>query len=108
MVWPDPPLVFVSTEHVWDILQKHISSRPAQPQMVDDLANALIEDWARMGPSAIRKLIRSFTFMRTVVFDASGDQALYLLNFVCDLKHVTMLCLKLHAPTTNMQTFKFR
>jgi len=61
-----------------------------------------------MGPSAIRKLIRSFTSMRTVVFDARGDQALYLLNFVCDLKHVTMLSVKLPAPPTNMQTFKFR
>jgi len=61
-----------------------------------------------MGPSAIRKLIRSFTSMRTVVFDAKGGQVLYLLNFVCDLKHVTMLFVKCHAPPTNMQTFKFR
>ena len=108
MVWPDPPLMFVSTEHVWHILQKHTCSRPAQPQMLDDLANALIEDWAKMGPAAIIKLIRSFTFMRTVVFDARGDHALYLLYFVCDLKRVTMLFLKLHVPPTNMQTFKFR
>jgi len=61
-----------------------------------------------MGPSAIRKLIRSFTSMRTVVFDARGDQALYLLNFVCDLKHVTMLFVKWHAPPTNIQMIKFR
>jgi len=60
-----------------------------------------------MGPSAIRKLIRSFTSMHTVVFDARGDQALYLLYFVCDVKHVTMMIVKLHAPPTNMQTFKF-
>ena len=61
-----------------------------------------------MGPSAIRKQIRSFTNMRTVVFDARGEQALYLLNFVCDVKHITMLFVKLHAPPTNMQTLKFR
>jgi len=61
-----------------------------------------------MGPSAIKKLIRSFTRMRTVVFDARGGQALYLLNCVCDLKHVTMLFVKFHAPPTDMQTFKFR
>jgi len=61
-----------------------------------------------MGPFAIRKLIRSFTSMRTVDFDASGGQARYLLNFVCDLKHVTMLFVKFHSPPTNMQTFKIR
>jgi len=33
--------------------------------------------------------------MCTVVFDARGGQALYLLNFVCDLKHVTAPFVKL-------------
>jgi len=61
-----------------------------------------------MGPGAFRKLIRSFTSMRTVVFDASGGRVLYLLNCVCDLKHVTMLFVKFRAPPTDMQTFKFR
>jgi len=61
-----------------------------------------------MVPSAIRKLIRSFTGMHTVVFDTRGGHALYLLNFVCDLKHVTMLFVKCHAPPTDMQMFQFR
>ena len=47
-----------------------------------------------MGPSAIRKVIRSFTNMHTVVFDNRGGQMFYLLNFVCDLKHMTMLFVK--------------
>jgi len=68
--------------------------------MRDEVANALILDWATIGPSAIRKLIRSFTSMRQVVFDATGGQVLYLLNFVCDLKHVPMLFVKFmpHPP----------
>jgi len=61
-----------------------------------------------MGPSGIRKLIRSFYIMRTVVFDARGGQAPYLVNFVYDLKHVTMIFVKVHAPPTDMQTFKSR
>jgi len=75
--------------------------------MRDDLANALIWDWARICHSAIRKLIRSFACMYTVVYDARGGQALYLLNFVCDLKHVTVMFVEVNAPT-DMQTFKFR
>ena len=61
-----------------------------------------------MGPSAIRKLIRNFTSMLTVASCFRGGQVLYLLNFVCDLKHVTMLFVKFHAPSTDMQTFRFR
>jgi len=37
--------------------QKHTSARSAQPQMQDDLENALIKDWARMCTFAIIKLI---------------------------------------------------
>ena len=87
MDWLDPPLMLILQEHVQYKLQKHTSARPAQPRMRDDLANALIQDWARISPSAIRKRIRSFTFMCTVVFYARGGQALYLLNCVNDLKH---------------------
>jgi len=81
---------------------------PDPPQMRNDLANALMYDWARICPFAIRKLIHSFTCMCTVVFDAKGGQALYLLNFECDLKHVTVPFVKFHVPPTDMQTFKFR
>ena len=58
--------------------------------------------------SAIRKVIRSFSCMCTVVFDTKSGQALYLLNSVCDLKHVTVIFVKTIAPPTDMQTFKFR
>jgi len=68
--WPDHPFMLILQEHVCYKPQKHRSAQPAQPQMRDDLANALIQNWARMCPSAIRKLIRSFTCMCTVVFDA--------------------------------------
>jgi len=54
-----------------------------------------------MGPSVIEKLIRSYTSIRTVVFDVRGGQAFYLLNFVCDLENVTVLFVKLHAPPTD-------
>jgi len=51
-----------------------------------------------MGSSAIRTLILSFTSIRMVVFDARGGQVFYLRNIVYDLKHVTMLFVKFHAP----------
>ena len=38
--------------------------------------------------------------MCTVVVDARGGQALYLLNIVCYLKLVTVLFVKCHAPPT--------
>ena len=41
MDWPDPSPHVFPTDNVWDLLQKHTSSRPAQPHMRDDLANAL-------------------------------------------------------------------
>jgi len=42
MDWPDPPFMLILHEHVWYKLQKHRSAQPAQPQMRDDLTNALI------------------------------------------------------------------
>jgi len=79
-------------------LQKHTGALPAHSQMRDDLENALIYDWAIICPLAIRKLIRSFTCLCTIVFDTRGGRMLYLLNFVCDLKHVTVLFVKLSCP----------
>ena len=107
MGWPVPSPVN-PIEHVWNLLQQRISARPAQPQSREDLKQALIQEWARIPCPAIRKLIRNFILMCRVVNDTRGGQAPYLINLVCDFKHVTLLFVKFHAPPNDMQMFKFR
>lgn len=60
MDWPARSPDLNPIEHVCDLLQRGISARPAQPQTREDLAQALIEEWARIPRPAIRKRIRSF------------------------------------------------
>ena len=99
-------LFLTSFSHVWDILQRQVTARPAQ-QTWEDLEQAIIQKWTRIPRLAIRKLI-STNFMCRVVIDAGGDQTQYLLNVVCDFQNVTLLFVKWHASPTNMQTFIFR
>ena len=66
-----------SIEHVLDILQRRISARFNQPQTREDLAQALIEEWARIPRPAIRKLIRSFKSRCKAVIDARGGHIRY-------------------------------
>jgi len=46
---------------------------------------------------------KNLSFCNHVIVDARGAQALYLLNCVCGLKHVTVLFVTFHAPLTNVQ-----
>jgi len=61
--------------------------QPAQPQSWEDLAQALIYDWARIPRPAIRKLIRSFSFTCIVVLEVARRD-IYLM---CDFQHVRLL-----------------
>ena len=82
-----------SFSHVWDILQRQVTARPAQ-QTWEDLEQAIIQKWTRIPRLAIRKLISTFNFMCRVVTGARGGQTQYLLNVVCDVQNVTLLFVK--------------
>jgi hypothetical protein len=47
-------------EHAWDILQHRISNRINQPNSLQELADALVDEWSRISQVEFQTLIRIF------------------------------------------------
>jgi hypothetical protein len=58
MDWPanSPDLNLI--EHAWDILQCRISNRQNQPNSLQELADALVDEWSRISQVEFQTLIR--------------------------------------------------
>ena len=48
MEWPARSPDLNPIEHVWDMLQVAISARPVKPITIQDLRQALLEEWVRI------------------------------------------------------------
>ena len=59
-------------EHVWDILQRRISNRQNQPNSLQELADALVDEWSRIPQVEFQTLIRSFQNRCREVIRARG------------------------------------
>ena len=59
MEWPARSPDLNPIEHAWDMLQTAVSSRPAQPASVQELRQALLEEWDQIPQYKIRRLISS-------------------------------------------------
>jgi len=100
-----PLLGVYPIEHVCDIIQRRFSARPAQPQTWDDLAQALIYEWARISRPGNRKLIRSVNFMCRLVIDCRVVMRNIYLTWI---PTSDIAVYKISCPTYLMQTFKLR
>ena len=59
MEWPARSPDLNPVEHAWDMLQTAVSSRPVQPASVQELKQALLEEWDQIPQYKIRRLISS-------------------------------------------------
>ena len=59
MEWPARSPDLNPIEHAWDMLQTAVSSRPVQPASVQELRQALLEEWDQIPQYKIRRLISS-------------------------------------------------
>jgi transposase len=60
MDWPAKSPDLNPIEHAWDILQRWISNRQNQPNTLQELADALVDEWSRIPQVEFQRLIRSF------------------------------------------------
>ena len=72
MEWPARSLDLNPIEHAWDMLQTAVSSRPVQPASVQELRQALLEEWDQIPQCKIRRLISSMRRRCQVVIEAWG------------------------------------
>ena len=64
-------------EHLWDMLERRIRNRPRQPETLQELTDALIEEWGRIPREQWRKLIVSMRKRCIAVIDADGGHTRY-------------------------------
>ena len=71
--WPDLSPI----EHLWDELDKRVHRHPQQPESMDQLRTALLEDWNNIPQARIQRLIASMRHRLTAVIQTRGGHTLY-------------------------------
>lgn len=77
MGWPAMSPDLNAIEHVWDLLDRRIRKRPAAPQTLRGLAEALVEEWRNLPQDMLRRLIRSMPRRCQAVIAANGGHTRY-------------------------------
>ena len=77
MEWPARSPDLNPIEHAWDMLQTAVSSCPVQPASIQELRQALLEEWDQIPPYKIRRLISSMLRRRQAVIEARGHHTHY-------------------------------
>ena len=77
MEWPARSPDLNPIEHAWDMLQTAVSSRPVQPASVQELRQALLEEWDQIPQYKIRRLISSMRRRCQAVIEARGHHTRY-------------------------------
>ena len=77
MEWPARSPYLNPIEHAWDMLQTAVSSRPVQPASVQELRQALLEEWDQIQQYKIRRLISSMRRRCQAVIEARGHHTRY-------------------------------
>ena len=77
MEWPARSPDLNPIEHAWDMLQTAVSSRPVQPASVQELRQALLEEWDQILQYKIRRLISSMRRRCQAVTEVRGHHTRY-------------------------------
>ena len=75
--WPALPSDMAPIEHLWDCLDRRVRQRRHQPQTLNELRNALNQEWRHIPQATVRKLIRSMNRRCTSLIAASGGYTRY-------------------------------
>ena len=72
MEWPAVSPDLNPIEHVWDMLDRRVRDRPVTPQTLQELSQALIEEWDGIPQRDLRRLVRSMPRRCQAVINAHG------------------------------------
>ena len=70
---PDPNCI----EHLWDLIGRRLHNRQHQPQTLQELVDALLEEWRVIPQETICRLIRSMSRRCQAVIRARGGNTRY-------------------------------
>ena len=59
--WPPRSPDLNCIEHLWDLIGRNLHNRQHQPQTLQKLEDALLEEWKAIPQETIRRLIRSMS-----------------------------------------------
>ena len=77
MEWPAQSPDLNPIEHCWDMLQVAIGNRQHQPTTVQELENALFQEWNNIGQNQVQRLITSMRRQCRAVVIARGSNTSY-------------------------------
>ena len=75
--WPVKSPDLSPVVYLWDILGRRVRKRPHKPQDINELADALLEEWRRILQAAIGWLTRSMSRRCFVCLAATGGRTRY-------------------------------
>ncbi|XP_046557417.1 uncharacterized protein LOC124266660 [Haliotis rubra] len=75
--WPSKSPDLNPIEHLWDELDRRVRQRQQQPQTLEQLAQALQEEWANIPQRVIQTLVGSMGRRCKAVLDANGGHTRY-------------------------------
>ena len=59
-------------EHVWDLLDRRVTARAIPSRNVQELADALVEEWGNISQQELANLVQSMRRRCTAVLNAAG------------------------------------
>ena len=77
MQWPANSPDMNPIEHVWDLLKRRVKSRMPPPNNLNELGNALLEEWERLPQEIIDNIICSMPRRMETVIRARGGNTRY-------------------------------
>ena len=77
LLWPAQSPDLNPIEHVWNILKSKIQRRRPLPQNVNQLRDAIYEEWREIDPPMLRKLVSSMRSRIQSVIRSKGYQTKY-------------------------------
>ena len=75
--WPAVSPDLSPIEHVWDLLDRRVRQRPVQPQTLQQLEQALIQEWNNITLNEIRPYIRSMRRRCRAIINSRGGHVRY-------------------------------
>ena len=77
MDWPSKSPDLSPIEQIWDLLDRRVRQRPAQPQTLRQLEQALRHEWQNIPVNMIRRYLRSMNRRCRAVINAAGGHTSY-------------------------------